>query len=276
MRAVTARLIAGTVAGNVTQPIASLSHENAMNVRRILLALAVPFGPLAAQTPGKWPPDSLVNVRFFAKNAPVTQVWAAMRNISAALGVECTFCHVGQAGAELRQIDFPSDQKRNKLVAREMLRMVQEVNRRIDSIPERPTPPAAVSCITCHRGVSRPVPLANIVAEVATASGADSALRAYRALRQRYYGSDAYDFGEFSLNAAAFRTARAGKTDDALALLRQNEQLFPNSAALSIFRGNVYLMRADTNAAEAAFREAIRRDPKNDEAPGRLRDIRRQ
>ena len=259
--------------GNVTHSVATVTHENCMHVRHFVLALALPVGTLAAQTPRKWPPDSLVNVSFFAKNAPVTQVWAATRNISAALGVECTFCHVGQPGAELPQIDFPSDQKRNKLVARQMLRMVQEVNRRIDSIPERPTPPAAVSCMTCHRGVSRPVPLANIVAEVATASGADSALRAYRALRQRYYGSDAYDFGEFSLNAAAFRTARAGKTDDALALLRHNEQLYPNSAALSIFRGNVYLMRADTSSAEAAFREAIRRDAKNDEARGRLRDI---
>src|SRR5678815_1472636 len=92
--------------------------------------------------------------------------------------------------------------------------------------------------------------------------------------RERYYGRDAYDFGEVSLNTAAFRTARAGKIDDALALLRLNEQLYPNTAALSIIRGNIALMRADTAAAAAAFREAIRRDPKNDEARGRLRDIR--
>ena len=98
--------------------------------------------------------------------------------------------------------------------------------------------------------------------------------RAYRALRERYYGRDAYDFGEVSLNSAAFRTARAGKIDDALALLRLNEQLYPNTAALSIVRGNIMLMRADTASAAAAFREAIRRDPTNDEARGRLRDIR--
>jgi len=35
-------------------------------------------------------------------------------------------------------------------------------------------------------------------------------------------------------------------------------------------------MRADTTAAAAAFREALRRDPANDEARGRLRDIGRQ
>jgi hypothetical protein len=35
-------------------------------------------------------------------------------------------------------------------------------------------------------------PLATIVTETATAAGADSAIRMYRALRDRYYGRDAY------------------------------------------------------------------------------------
>jgi hypothetical protein len=231
---------------------------------------------LDAQPPGKWPPDSLVNVRIIPKGTPPLQVWGAMRNIAGGLGVQCTFCHVGAEGAALAQIDFASDEKRNKLVAREMMRMVQEVNRRIDSVPARPTPTVAVTCATCHRGVSRPVPLPNIIAEVATTAGADSAIRVYRALRERHFGRDAYDFGEISLNSAAFRTARAGRIDDALALLRLNEELFPRASALYITRGNVALMRADTTAATAAFREAMRRDPTNDEARGRLRDIGRQ
>ena len=231
---------------------------------------------LHAQAPGKWPPDSLINVQVFAKNTPVVQVWGNMRNIAFGLGVTCTFCHVGREDAPLEQIDFASDEKRNKLVARQMMRMMQEANRRIDSIPARATPAVSVTCATCHRGVSRPVPLATIISEVATASGADSALRVYRTLRDRYYGRDAYDFSEPSLNTAAFRTARAGKHDDGFALLRFNEQLFPNTAALSIVRGNISLMRADTAAAEAAFREAIRRDSTSDEARGRLRDINRR
>jgi cytochrome c-type biogenesis protein CcmH/NrfG len=56
-------------------------------------------------------------------------------------------------------------------------------------------------------------------------------------------------------------------------LLRLNEELFPGSSAMYVFRGNISLMQADTSAAEAAFREAIRRDPRNQEARGRLRDI---
>lgn len=112
--------------------------------------------------------------------------------------------------------------------------------------------------------------------DIATAAGVDSAIRAYKALRQRYYGRDAYDFGEFSLNSAAFRLGRAGKFDEALALLHLNEELFPGSSGMYVFRGNVYLMRGDTTAAARAFREALRRDTTNAEARGRLRAIGRQ
>ena len=51
-----------------------------------------------------------------------------MRNFTSALGVRCQFCHVGQEGQPLAPFDFASDQKRNKLVARQMLRMVAEIN----------------------------------------------------------------------------------------------------------------------------------------------------
>jgi predicted negative regulator of RcsB-dependent stress response len=120
------------------------------------------------------------------------------------------------------------------------------------------------------------VPLFTLLTDAAVAAGADSAIRAYRSLRERYYGRDAFDFGESSLNIAAFRTARAGKVDDALALLRLNEEMFPTSSGLAVFRGNIFLMRGDTTSAADAFREAIKRDPNNGEARGRLRDIGRQ
>ncbi|HJU88961.1 MAG TPA: c-type cytochrome [Gemmatimonadaceae bacterium] len=228
---------------------------------------------LPAQAPGKWPPDSLINVKIFPKNTPVMDVVGQMRNFAGGLGVRCQFCHVGEEGKPLATFDFASDQKRTKKVAREMMRMVQDINRRLDTLPERKTDGLQVACITCHRGVSRPVPLFTIMVDAATTSGADSAIRAYRALRQRYYGRDAYDFGESSLNIAAFRLGRAGKYDEAFKLLELNEELFPSSSGMYVFRGNVSLMRGDTAGAAAAYREAIRRDTSNAEAKGRLRDI---
>lgn len=228
---------------------------------------------LTAQVAGKFPPDSLINTEIIPHETPVIEVIGIMRNIAGDLGVRCHFCHVGEESKPLTTFDFAKDEKRTKLVARQMMRMVQEINRRLDTIPERPEREVEVTCRTCHRGVSRPVPLSTIIVDAAQAAGADSAVRAYQALRARYYGRDAYDFGELSLNIAAFRLGRAKRFDDALAILTLNEQLFPGSSGMYVFRGNVQLMRGDTSAAEAAYREAIRRDSTNGEARGRLRDI---
>jgi hypothetical protein len=248
-----------------------------MNKSLVLLALAV-SSALSAQAPGKFPPDSLINVKVFPKSTPVMQVVGTMRNFAGALGVRCQFCHVGQEGQPLSTFDFAKDEKRTKLTARQMMRMVEEINRRIDTLPHdhsQPHDSLRVTCNTCHRGVSRPVPLEQLIAEAAQGSGADSATRAYRALRERYYGRAAYDFGEPTLNIAAFRTARAGKYDAAFAILKLNEEQFPGSSNLSTFRGNINLMKGDTAAAIAWFREAVQRDSANGEARNRLRQLTR-
>ena len=239
----------------------------------ILVSLCVGVSGASAQPAGLLPPDSLVNTKVIPRTTPVTQVIGMMRNFAGELGVRCQFCHVGEEGMPLDRFDFASDQKRTKLVARQMMLMLQEVNRRLDTIPGRVATGPQASCATCHHGVSRPAPLWSVMLDVATAAGADSAIRAYRALRERYYGRDAYDFGESSLNIAAFRLGRARKFDDALALLTLNEELYPRSSGMYVFRGNIDLMRGDTTAAAGAFREAIRRDSTNVEARGRLRDI---
>jgi tetratricopeptide (TPR) repeat protein len=119
------------------------------------------------------------------------------------------------------------------------------------------------------------MPLEQLIQETAQTAGIDSATRAYRALRERYYGRAAYDFGEPTLDIAAFRLARAGKFDEAFAILRLNEEQFPTSSNLATFRGNINLMKGDTAAAIPALREAVRRDSTNGEAQGRLRQITR-
>lgn len=245
-------------------------------MRRSSIAIAVAslsgFASLATAQ-AKFPPDSLTNVKVIAKSTPVVQLIGTMRNFTFDLGVRCQFCHVGEEGRPLTQFDFVSDEKRTKLVARQMMLMVQEINRRVDSLPGHQADAPQVTCATCHRGVSKPMPLSAVIVAADNAGGADSATRAYRALRQRYFGSGSYDFGEGQLNTAAFRLGRANKFDDALALLKLNEEFFPNSSGMYVFRGNVLLMRNDTTGAATAYREAIRRDSTNNEARGRLRDI---
>jgi Photosynthetic reaction centre cytochrome C subunit len=249
--------------------------------RSLLFAGLVWFaGPplVAAQVPGKFPPDSLINVKVIPKSTPVIQVIGMMRNFAGALGVRCTYCHVGQEGQPLASFDFAKDEKRTKLTARQMMRMVEEINRRIDTLPhdhDQPHDSLRVTCNTCHRGVSRPEPLEQLVAETAQRAGVDSATRAYQALRQRYYGRASYDFGEPTLDIAALRLARASKYDEAFAILKLNEEQYPNSSNAATFRGNINLLKGDTTAAIAAFKEAVRRDSTNGEAQMRLRGLTR-
>src|SRR5687767_497050 len=247
-------------------------------MHRILAGLVAVVFPLSvtAQSTGKFPPDSLMNVQVIPRTTPVIEVIGMMRNFAGNLGVRCQFCHVGEEGQPLEQFDFASDQKRTKAVARQMMLMVREINGRLDTLPERPTPLLQVTCATCHRGTSRPVPLFTLMVETSQAAGADSAIASYRTLRRRYYGRDAFDFGEPSLNIAAFRLGQAKRYDEAFAMLKLNEEFFPASSGMYVFRGNINLMRGDTAAAEAAFREAIRRDSTNNEARGRLRAIGRR
>src|SRR5689334_13104794 len=191
----------------VPRPLPSRPPE--VPVRLLLSVVLLAATPLVAGAQArKFPPDSLVNTQVIPHNTPVQQVIGQMRNFAGDLGVRCQFCHVGHEGQPLQQFDFASDEKHTKQVARQMMLMVQEINRRIDSLPGH-TQGLAVSCRTCHRGVSNPIPLSQLVADAAIASGSDSALRVYQTLKERYAGSDAYDFREGSLNTAAFRTGRA-------------------------------------------------------------------
>jgi len=187
------------------------------------------------------------------------QLIPTMQFFEASLGVTCNHCHAAD-----RVANTPM-----KETARQMISMVKAINK--DNFKGAKT----VTCNTCHRGVSRPMALEQLIQETAQTQGADSAARAYRALRERYYGRAAYDFGEPTLDIAAFRLARAGKFAEAFAILGLNETQFPASSNLATFRANISLMKGDTAAAIAAFREAVRRDSTNGEAQGRLRQLTR-
>ncbi len=247
-------------------------------MRRVVVcsaaALLVPLG-LAAQAPGggRFPPESLVNVQVFPRTTPVIQVIGTMRNITGALGVRCQYCHVGEEGMPLERFDFASDERRNKVVARQMMRMVQEINRRLDTIPERPTPRTEVTCTTCHRAVQRPVDLVDLLEHTATTSGLDSATRTYRNLRRDYFGRASYDFDERTLNIVAGRLGRARRFDDALALARLNDEFFPRASSVPFTMGDIHLARGDTAQAVQQYQAALRRDPGDQQARFRLRQL---
>jgi len=77
---------------------------------------------------------------------PDSQLVPVMNYMGSSLGVKCTYCHVNKDG----KWDFPSDEKPEKTTAREMIRMVQGINKA--NFKGKP----AVGCFTCHRGRNEP------------------------------------------------------------------------------------------------------------------------
>lgn len=225
----------------------------------LLLLLVLPAGRAAAQH--RFPPDSFTNLKVLPKTIDQRTLITTMRGFALALGVRCAYCHVGRDDQPLDSIDFASDKKRPKLVARVMLQMVHHINaEHLADVPDRPKPLLEVKCATCHRGVARPRLIDDDLSLMLADSGLEAAARRYRDLRQRYCGSGAYDFRELTLTLLAEDEARAGRTDNALGLLKLNGEFFPASGTIELQLGEVYLQRRDTAAALAHYRGALAKD----------------
>jgi hypothetical protein len=109
--------------------------------------------PGVPQAPGSPP---FKNLQVFPKDIARPQLLSAMRFFSQSLGVRCTFCHVGVEGQPPSTYDFASDAKKEKLIARKMLAMVQRINTQDFNVQDGMSN-AKVTCFTCHRGSMKPL-----------------------------------------------------------------------------------------------------------------------
>ena len=107
-----------------------------------------------AQTPppqGRGGPPQ--NLQVLRKDMTTQQVQMLMRTYTAALGVECSHCHVGTMA------DRAKDDKPEKLKARKMIQMMNTINNDLLKGVGEPAAPGAlkVTCFTCHRGAVKPL-----------------------------------------------------------------------------------------------------------------------
>ena len=170
-------------------------------------------------------------------------------------GVGCLHCHVGSMQTSMETWDFASDAKRNKRSAREMLRMVKNINEgHLSNLPWRTENSMQVTCYTCHAGRTNPTPLPDVLASHYDSAGIDATVTRYEELRERYYEGDAYDFRESSLIRLAAELTDRKAHDDALRILELNVETHPQSA--SAHRGVVrYVVeRAVETDGEAGLR----------------------
>jgi hypothetical protein len=109
-----------------------------------------------AQDKGKKREDrKATNLTMLPKNISHDSLMAVMKEYSYSLGVHCEFCHVKSATDE-KHLDFASDDNGKKKVARYMMKMTADINKKYFAEENYNSTKLMVSCYTCHRGHEEP------------------------------------------------------------------------------------------------------------------------
>ncbi len=157
-------------------------------------------------------------------------------------------------------MDFAADDKEAKKTARLMIEMVATINR--DYIKKVSTTPIPVQCVTCHHGLTEPRTLNSVLAEAIEKKGIDSAVALYHDLRQKYYGSGQYDFGETSLNQLSESLLAQKKNKEATAIM---EMSFDSNHPDSVWSYHMLAMAHQANGqidkAIADYRKVLELHP---------------
>jgi hypothetical protein len=234
------------------------------------------------------------NLQVLPKDTPPQDVAALMQQFTTALGVQCTYCHVqntpppltaeeaaAQAAAAPApvagrgrgrgrggpQMDFASDDKRQKRTARVMLTLLNDINAKLATLPASPArasrdaASARVQCATCHRGVPNPQLLGELLNQTMTTKGEAAAVGLYRELRQKYLGTEAYDFREPVLLELGRQSLASAKPDDALAWLQLNVEFFPKSTESYLALAQVHERKRDQAAAIKDLEKVLALEP---------------
>ena len=255
-----------------------------------VLALVVPMAASAQGGRGGGEPPK--NLQVLPKDMPRNQVTAIMRQFAMALGVRCEHCHAeapaaaapaaadtgagrGGRGGGGPQLDYSLDDKETKKIAREMMKMVNDINGKYLPLTGRTfTDLTRVTCETCHHGLARPRTLRAALTEAVEAKGADSAIALYRALRLRYFGSAAYDFSELTLSEAGNQIAQnASNRQAGIAILKLNLEFFPQSVPTLQNLANVSVAAGDTAGAVEAINKALAIQPNNNQLRNMLQRL---
>ncbi|HEV8346934.1 MAG TPA: c-type cytochrome [Vicinamibacterales bacterium] len=245
----------------------TLSRVLAFSITTLIASAATAQTPAPAQQP---PP--MTNLQLYPKETPRAEIVATMQGFTQALGVQCTYCHMGQAP----NFDFASDAKPTKTVARKMILMAREVTAKMPEITGKPAADITrLRCATCHRGVAIPKLLPDIVTETVNKSGTAAAIEQYRDLRKKYYGAQAYDFSENALAFLGQQLTNANKPDEALALLQLNAEYYPNHPATYGMMAQAYMKKNDKDNAIKSLEKAVQLDPNNQQAKRQLEQLKK-
>jgi hypothetical protein len=124
----------------------------------VLVSLAVAIIICAAGTKAPAPPNEFKNLQVLAKDISTKDLQKIMVDeFQDGLGVTCGYCHAREKDGSLH-LDYASDEKPEKQIARKMMSMSIEINKNYFEV-DRPVLGSgvlSVTCITCHQGTVRP------------------------------------------------------------------------------------------------------------------------
>ena len=239
-------------------------------VRFVAAALALcATAPAEAQIPQRFE-----NLQVLPRDIPRDTLIAVMRGFTASLGVRCTYCHLereGGGGGGLN-LNFASDSLANKRKARWMLHMTDSINTRLASLPARDNPPTDVTCMTCHRGMSKPTTIQQVILAMLQRQGVDSAIARYRMLRNEM-ASGRFDFREQPVTDVAETLSAEGRHDDAIKLLQMLQEFYPNSVNIDLQLAETYIAKGDRDAGIARLRAVLAKNPNDRRAQQRLQQL---
>ena len=246
-----------------------------------MVVLAVSIG--AAQAPAAPPADGqraggpppITNLQILPKDSSREQVLTTMAAFTAALGVQCNYCHV-QEGRGGRN-DMAADEKPTKKAARGMMLLAREINTRLpEAVGKGADATTRVGCATCHRGVPIPKAITDIMTEAAASGGSAAGIAKFKELRDKFYPpGQSYDFGETTMITMSSRANAAGKVDDAIAYLQANVEYFPNSVRTYSAMAQMKNAKGDKAGAIAAMEKAIALDPNNAQLKAQLDNLKK-
>jgi Photosynthetic reaction centre cytochrome C subunit len=98
------------------------------------------------------------NLKVLPKGISHDDLDKIMDGWKAALGVKCSFCHAPSADSTSHHLDYASDAKPEKNIARHMYKMTGKINKKYFSFDkdDKGAVIPAISCVTCHRGNPHP------------------------------------------------------------------------------------------------------------------------
>ncbi|HSG50037.1 MAG TPA: c-type cytochrome [Longimicrobiales bacterium] len=220
-----------------------------------LIALLL-VAPSALSSQGIWP-ERAENLQVLPADFPPDRLRAVMQGFTQALGVRCSYCHVGQEGQPLSTFDFVSDANPNKDRARLMYEMLGDVNRRLADLEPSGETRVNMWCHTCHAGKPRPATLAETLQETAATAGTDAVVARFLELREAFYGGNQYDFRAPNVDGVGAGLMQQGDTAAALRLFELNAENHPEFAPAHVRLGDMALLRGDRLAAIRHYELAL-------------------